>query len=341
MENIRERKTKEGTSYQVYLVVDGRQVTKSFSTKKYGNKKNALEKAKEYKSKMLLGEITKPKKDTVKDVFEMCLDTFSRSVETHKKWTSAFNKYLKTYEDRPLTSITSVDIQKSLNKMVSKSSDDTIGRVLTVWKNIYKVGVIRGIVQTDETYKVEKPKSDLVESPKSQELDTKEFWSLIAKLDRVPQYKKISYALQVMYYTGMRPNEVYALEAKDIDTENKLISINKSIGSSSTRRLTVKKTKNANSIRVIPYNSKLDEIFDDLPMNGPLFLKEDGSYMDGNYVSPIIKRISKGKVHTYTLRHNFSTRLIEKGADLRTIQELMGHTSSSMTLSYARSNVKK
>jgi site-specific recombinase XerD len=61
-------------------------------------------------------------------------------------------------------------------------------------------------------------------------------------------------------------------------------------------------------------------------------------------VSSKLNRISKDlriDFRMYQLRHQFSTDLIVGGADLRTVQELMGHADSSMTLSYARSNSSK
>ena len=61
-------------------------------------------------------------------------------------------------------------------------------------------------------------------------------------------------------------------------------------------------------------------------------------FLNGNYVSNILRRLSKGKLRTYMLRHQFSTDLLTNNVDIRTVQELMGHTSGSMSLEYARSN---
>ena len=54
-----------------------------------------------------------------------------------------------------------------------------------------------------------------------------------------------------------------------------------------------------------------------------------------NYITNVAKK-NKIKFNAYMLRHLFSSDLIKSNTNLRTIQELMGHSSSSMTLAYAR-----
>ena len=55
----------------------------------------------------------------------------------------------------------------------------------------------------------------------------------------------------------------------------------------------------------------------------------------------MLNRVSDGSFRAYTLRHQFTTDMLQQNVDIRTIMELMGHTESTMTLYYARSNDQK
>ena len=100
--------------------------------------------------------------------------------------------------------------------------------------------------------------------------------------------------------------------------------------------------KTVRSIRDIPICAELKEIllnlmawhqFDYLicDYNGKLYKTDFVS----NYITNVAKK-NKIKFNAYMLRHLFSSDLIKSNTNLRTIQELMGHSSSSMTLAYAR-----
>ena len=104
----------------------------------------------------------------------------------------------------------------------------------------------------------------------------------------------------------------------------------------------VRKTKNEQSIRTIPYTEELDIVFDELLKTDKefLFIKKNKKIINGNWASDLIRRVSDGKFRSYQLRHNFSTELIKSKADIRTIQEMMGHADSQMTIDYARSDLE-
>ena len=144
-------------------------------------------------------------------------------------------------------------------------------------------------------------------------------------------------ALKIMRYTGMRPSEVYALTKDDIDFKNHTIRVNKAVGSNSSEKYAVITTKTALSNRLIPYPSKLQIVLERLP-EGFMFKRENGQLLNGDFVSDKIRIYSKGKYRAYMLRHQFSTDLITNNTDIRTVKELMGHSSDNMTIDYARSN---
>lgn len=67
-------------------------------------------------------------------------------------------------------------------------------------------------------------------------------------------------------------------------------------------------------------------------------MRDDMSFMNSSYFGDIAVKITKKKFNLYMCRHTFITERMTEGWDLRVIQDYVGHKSSSMTLSYARSN---
>ncbi len=144
-----------------------------------------------------------------------------------------------------------------------------------------------------------------------------------------------------MFYTGMRPAEVMALDKKNIDIDYMSIYVCQSVGSTSTEMVAIKKTKNENSIRYIPIDKRLIPILNrlyDISINDLLFMRDNGQLMTGNFLSSACQRLTGNNFRPYTIRHQFSTDLMMSGENIRTIQEMMGHAHSDMTISYARSN---
>ena len=125
------------------------------------------------------------------------------------------------------------------------------------------------------------------------------------------------------------------------------IRFSKSIGSTTDEySRQVKATKTATSIREVPIDKELHEMLvdylfsKDIVIHGDLLFPDSwGNPMEIQNVDTHVRNVcKKAGVHVtlYMLRHKFSTDML-KVADIRTVQDLMGHESPSMTLSYARS----
>ena len=139
----------------------------------------------------------------------------------------------------------------------------------------------------------------------------------------------------------MRPVECFALNRDDIDFDKGEIAITKQLGIDTSRHGYISNTKTKDSIRVVPICNDLKEYLLDLP-NRDLFKRKNGKYLDAKTSSDIIRKVCNNGFHLYQLGHQFATDLINtEGVDIRTIQDLMGHKDSSMTLSYMRIDSKK
>lgn len=357
IENIEIREGKTGTTYKVHIPYYDKETGKrkfysrSFKEKDYGSKSKALEMAKkdrdEISIKIKNNSIIKEESYTLDEVFNHTLDIHPCSLCTKKKLRLIYGKYIESYfkGSRDFSTIKFNEIQKSLNKMVSTSRNDTIKRVFTIWKKMYRYAIAKEIVIKDETYSVLVPKSEVIEIKRNVETSYSELMEVIEGIQNSHMKENDSLlcqgALMIMYYTGLRPSETFALSSDDIDFSSMLIHVWKSVGTTSTEKNTIRKTKTECSIRYVPFSDELIPILKlliDRSINGYLFKRDNGLFMDGTYLSNITRRISKGEFRPYQLRHQFSTDLITSGVDLRTAQELMGHKEVNMTVSYARSN---
>ena len=325
--------------------------TKSFSVKKYGSKQKALEYARKYRDdirvKINNNIVIKHDKKTIQEIYDLAMDLFQCTLETKRKLNLLFNKYILSQLDQNVyfENIKYNDIQKTLNKMVPVASDDTIKRVFSIWKRLYKYALACDLVIRDETIKVEIPKSELIEKKRSMETDINQLMDICDKIDDSTTNERdkilLQGALWIMWFTGMRPSEVFALNTENIDLKKKIIYVCQSLGSTSTQYNTIRRTKNDNSVRYIPISDQLIPVIkelSDISKNGYLFIRDNGSFMNSTILSNITRKLSDKSFRPYMLRHQFSTDLIINGVDIRTIQELMGHSDSSMTISYARSN---
>lgn len=363
---IKDRKSKKTglITYQVsfaYLDDEGNETTynKSFSEKEYGSAALAFEAAKQHRDKMrhkLNTEgIEKPKaKYSVDDAYILSKKLFPQSVETFRKHDVQYNAYIKPmYGNKPIIDIKASDIMFCLNALIEDKTDDTIKRVFGIWKRIISAALIEDILFKDPTIKVKIPRSEVPSFHRN--VDTtietiQKVQNAIMKYARKSvryqfNAKRLCYAIQLMYYTGMRPSECFALTRSDLNFESLTISVNKAVGSTKSKRLTVKRTKTESSIRELPITTEIESLLDEIlnfQENEYLFADYDGKLPDMRIIGKTINHVCRKEgidFTLYRLRHKFSTDMItSKEVDIRTAMELMGHAAKSMTLDYARSN---
>ena len=140
--------------------------------------------------------------------------------------------------------------------------------------------------------------------------------------------------LELMYSSGLRVSELINLELSDIDLHNNYV---RCFGKGSKERI----------VPIGEYSSKYLSIYINEYRDGmkkgyyteKIFLNNHGKEMTRQGFFKIIKKIAKDKdinknITPHMLRHSFATHLLNNGADLRTIQEMLGHSSISTTQIY-------
>ena len=140
--------------------------------------------------------------------------------------------------------------------------------------------------------------------------------------------------LELMYATGLRISEVISLEFKNIDFEECIVRV---MGKGSKERIVPINDYALNALST--YINEYRPLMIKKDINNYIFLNNHGKQMTRQGVFKMIKQecLKKGikkDISPHTIRHTFATHLLLNGADLRIIQELLGHSDISTTQIY-------
>jgi len=140
---------------------------------------------------------------------------------------------------------------------------------------------------------------------------------------------------ETFYSTGMRVSEMEGLNIEDIDFKKQMIKV---FGKGSKERIVPVGKRALTAIK--NYRNSLKENFI------PLFLNKNFSRLSSRSIRRILDKLVKDcgldtKVSPHTLRHSFATHMLDSGADLRGIQEILGHASLSTTQIYTHVSMDK
>lgn len=350
---IRKRKRKYGDAFLVDIpYVDENGVSKHFTETvrviDYETEKAALLSAQKIRNDALqeiqTGRLKKAF-PTLKMLYQKKWSLLPLSVNTREKHDAIYKATIAKIENTRIDKLTISDIQLSLNEYAETHSDDAVKRLLTIYKQLYKTAHLLGYDVTDHTAAVVRPVSKVVTKKKPVEVSEETFRTVLDGLLTYNGYESynrrcIWFMLQIMYYTGMRPSEVLALTADDIT--DSYISVTKRVGSTTKNKQMVVPPKTASSVRKVPIPPQLTKILEELLLwskHDYLFACEDGTLWNIDTVSDTIHRVAKKhkvNFNAYMLRHKMSSDLLHQG-DPVIARDLLGHTSFSMTLDYARS----
>jgi len=142
--------------------------------------------------------------------------------------------------------------------------------------------------------------------------------------------------LELMYSSGLRVGELSSLNLDDVNLDEGLVKV---MGKGRKERIVPVGGKAQEALRSYLVEKMLQKKGDKA-----LFVSRNGRRLDTRGVRRIVRKYSlalglQGKVSPHTLRHTFATHLLQSGADLRVIQELLGHSSLSTTQKYTHLDI--
>ncbi len=212
-------------------------------------------------------------------------------------------------------------------------SSTSIARNLAAIKVFYRFLVRERLLKADPT--------SILDSPKlwkriPDALSLQEVGALISAPDiRHPQGIRDNSVLELMYATGLRVSEAVNLKVSDLNMD---VGFLRCIGKGSKERIV---PLGREAIKAVErYLEKVrPKLLKNSPDTGVLFLSRLGKKISRQSFWKMIKRYAikagiKKDIRPHTLRHSFATHLLERGADLRSVQEMLGHADISTTQIY-------
>jgi integrase/recombinase XerD len=266
------------------------------------------------------------------------LDEYFLFLKTEKKlgkatiesYTEDLNNF-QNFINKNLLNVTEKDITKYITYLRQALSAKSINRHISSLKGFYKYLLEETyiVVNPTENITVLKTEKNLPKYLSIEEIDKLLTFPLITPFD----YRNKA-MLELMYATGLRVSELVTLEYSNIDLHNSII------------RVTGKGKKD----RIIPVGETAAyylEIYTNEYRNNLINKRSYNELFLNNHGNPITRhgfnfileniRIKTGiekEITPHILRHSFATHLLERGADLRSIQEMLGHENLSTTNIY-------
>lgn len=215
----------------------------------------------------------------------------------------------------------------------------SVNRKITALRTYFRFLQRSGRISINPTLKIQGPKASkrlttfveeksmtkLLDEPVIGELEHSEYDAKLVQL-----------IIELLYGTGMRLAELIGLQLHDVDTQRQLLKV----------------TGKRNKQRIIPIPNELNELLKAYANTRPqtntesLLVSESGKSVTRNFVYRKVKQYLRlvttiDKKSPHVLRHTFATHMLNNGADLNAIKELLGHANLSATQVYTHNTVEK
>ena len=237
------------------------------------------------------------------------------------------NKYIK----KEFNQLTKKDIQDYIQLLSKKKSASSVSRNISTLKSFYKFLELNKYIKINPLSTVINPKTKQKLPKVLSEAEVNTLLDINLKNDFDYRNKAM---LELMYSSGLRVSELINLMVNDIDLNNSLVRI---FGKGSKERIIPLNDYATEALRnyILYYRKNFFKNGE----NNYLFLNNHGKKMTRQGFFKILQKIAKEKnikseLSPHTLRHSFASHLLKHGADLRSIQELLGHSDISTTQIY-------
>ncbi|MDD4923650.1 MAG: site-specific tyrosine recombinase XerD [Dehalococcoidales bacterium] len=209
----------------------------------------------------------------------------------------------------------------------------TVARKVAAAKSFFSFMVSEGKLREDPTENVSSPK---VGKPLPDALSISQVRQLIEQPAKMstPDARRDRAMLELLYASGMRVSELVSLNLGDVDINNCFV---RCFGKGSKERMVPIYPQSAKTVD--EYIKEVRPLWVHRETEKALFLNQRGERLTRQGLWQILKNYAKDagldkQVTPHTLRHSFATHMLSGGADLRSVQELLGHANISTTQIY-------
>ena len=281
--------------------------------------------------------------DKVIEQFLSSLRERNSSLHTIKAYTTDLEQFrLFLGEGTKIADIDHVRVRGFLSHLFDRGlSKTSVARALAAVRSLYKWLAREGMVEQNPALLVSTPKlpKKLPRVPSIEELNAV-LDSPMPEQASFPERDKVIFEL--LYGCGIRNSELIGINIDHIYWSNDAILVR---GKGKKERFVP--LSDTTSIAIREYLPKRDEVLRHLRRNTPaLIVNNRAGRLTTRSVGRIVKAIAVARglspdFHPHTLRHAFGTHMLEEGADLRSIQDLLGHERLSTTQRYTQLSMKK
>jgi len=220
-----------------------------------------------------------------------------------------------------------------------KQKKSTIGRKLAAMRSFYDYCLKRRWIEKNPARVLARPRQDKNVPTFLSEDEMAEFLDLPSS-DK-PLDLRDKAALELLYASGIRVGELVAVDLEDVGFGERLVRVK---GKGKKERLVPFGKKAEAGLRTY-LRARPDILKNRLGQNA-LFLNYKGERLTSRSVERIVgkyirRTAVKRKISPHSLRHSFASHLLSRGADLRVIQELLGHVSLATTQKYTHLDLKQ
>jgi integrase/recombinase XerC len=236
--------------------------------------------------------------------------------------------------------VDSISIRGYLGWLHAGKKKTTIARKLSAVRSFFKYLVKHGVIADNPAESILTPKQD---KSIPQYLPVDEMFRLLDSIQTGNILDLRNRAIfETLYSCGIRVSELVGLNVFDVDFKGSVIRV---LGKGSKERIIPIGQKALAAIRT--YRAGLQaECGIAADLKGPLFLNKNKSRLSARSVARILVKLVNTcglmkPVSPHTLRHTFATHMLDAGADLRIVQELLGHKSLSTTQKYTHVSIDR
>jgi len=233
-------------------------------------------------------------------------------------------------------------IRGFLAHLLQKNSKTTVARKIAALNSFFRFLIKEDFIALNPVQAISAPKPEKV-IPSFLSVD--EIFSLIEQPDHEKDLSRRDRAiLELMYSCGLRVSEVISLNRGDIDLSQENVKVK---GKGNKERMLPIGTKALEAIKeYLTARSNLEAKRENQEKSPALFLNHRGTRLTTRSIGRMISKYARfltlfRPIHPHAIRHTFATHLLDAGADLRAIQELLGHSSLSTTQKYTHVSIDR